>query len=120
MDHTQLQPVYALPFLLSSHILTCFRMRQLQQCVRAGTDEDVFKHIQYIARLHPGKYKEDPSLLVEFRSLASKTFTFVQTWESPPIDANTFCLYGKKFPAKEATRNFTDHVPNSLCPNEYV
>ena len=34
MDHTQLQPIASLPFLLSTSVLTCFTMVQLRESVR--------------------------------------------------------------------------------------
>ena len=34
MDHTQLQPIGSLPFLLSTSVLTCFTMVQLKESVR--------------------------------------------------------------------------------------
>ena len=38
MDHTQLQPVNGRPFLLATHVITCFRMIKLECSVRASGD----------------------------------------------------------------------------------
>ena len=36
LDHTQLKPITGRPFLLSSHIITNFKMAKLETSVRAG------------------------------------------------------------------------------------
>ena len=38
IDHTQLQPVDGRPFLLSTNVITCFKMIKLQTSVRAAGD----------------------------------------------------------------------------------
>ena len=38
MDHTQLQPVTRRPFLLSTHVITCFKMIKLHKSVRVSGD----------------------------------------------------------------------------------
>ena len=45
MDHTQLQPVNGRPFLLSTHVITCFKMVKLRTSVRATGDQD-FQRLQ--------------------------------------------------------------------------
>ena len=41
MDHTQLQPINGRPFLLSTHVVTCFKMVKLQSSVRDAGDVDL-------------------------------------------------------------------------------
>ena len=84
MDHTQLQPVEGRPFLLSSHVITCFKMIKLQSSVRASDDIELQRIIQ-IASMHYSAYVDDPELLVEFRTLVSNTCVFVENWDSPEI-----------------------------------
>ena len=62
MDHTQLQPVNGRPFLLSTHVITCFKMIKLQCSVRASGDQD-FQRMQEIICMHASKYFDDPELL---------------------------------------------------------
>ena len=76
MDHTQLAPVQAKPILVSSHILSCFKMVRLEYSVRFNSNLN-FQRVQEIARMLPSQYENDPSLLTEFKSQASQTFTFV-------------------------------------------
>jgi hypothetical protein len=113
IDHTQLQPVQGRPFLTSSHVISCFKMTMLSTSVRASNDPN-FQRIQEIARMHYQKYTENPSLLDEFKDLLSATCTFVPNWSSTEITPSTYRLYSKKFPAKEATRQFVSAVTQSI------
>ena len=40
MDHSQLPPVTGRPFLLSTHVITCFKMVKLESSVRAAGDSN--------------------------------------------------------------------------------
>ena len=113
IDHTQLQPVEGRPFLLSSHVITCFKMIKLQSSVRASDDIELQRIIQ-IASMHYSAYVDDPELLVEFRTLVSNTCVFVENWDSPEITPSTYRLYGKKLPANEATRQFINNVRQTI------
>ena len=84
-------------------------MVKLKTSVRAAGDPD-FQRIQEIARMHYSKYVSNPDLITEFKTLLSNTCTFVPSWTSPEITPSTYRLYGKKFPAKEATRQFVEAV----------
>lgn len=117
LDHTQLQPVRGKPFLVSTHVLSCFRMSRLQHSVRASNDKD-FQRIQTIARMHPAMYKRDSTLLPEFARLYNDVFTFVDDWSSKEIDPNTHRLYGRKVPAQEATELYVQQVRKFLPSNE--
>ena len=115
MDHLQLQPVVGRPFLLSSHILTCFKMVQLKTSVRAANDI-ALRRILEICCMHPSKYADNPELLTEFRSLLEQTCTFVNNWQDPEITPETFRLYGMRVPAVEATKEFVENVRRTVPP----
>ena len=117
IDHTQLQPVQGRPFLTSSHVITCFNMVKLSTSVRAAGDINL-QRIQEIARMHYSEYEKNPELIDEFKNLLLNTCTFVPTWSSNKITPSTYRLYSKKFPAKEATRQFVNNVRQSIAPNE--
>ena len=119
IDHTQLQPVQGRPFLTSSHVITCFQMTMLCTSVRASNDPN-FQRIQEIARMHYKVYQQQPELLDEFKLLLSNTCTFVSDWSDPEITPSTYRLYSKKFPAKEATRQFISAVTQSIESNHII
>ena len=52
LNHTQLQPINTLPFLMSSLILTSVIMVQLKESVRAAEDA-LFCEFQRIVRMNP-------------------------------------------------------------------
>ena len=70
----------------------------------------ILQRIQAIARMHPSKYNEDPSILEEFEHLLKNTCTFARDCSSSDITPNTFHLYAKIFPAKEGTKLYQDQV----------
>ena len=113
MDHTQLQPVQGRPFMLSSHVITCFKMVMLQTSVRASGDVQ-FQRLPDIARMYHMEYEEKPSLLDEFKNLLSETCTFVDSWSSPAITPSTYRLYGRRLPANDATNQFVSVVRQSI------
>ena len=119
MDHTQLQPVEGRPFLLSSHVITCFKMVKLETSVRAA-DDPALQRIQQIASKHYSLYIEDDDLLVEFRNLISETCTFVDNWNSLEITPSTYRLYGKRLPANDATKQFVDNVRLSIPADQLL
>ena len=119
MDHTQLQPIEGRPFLLSSHVITCFEMVQLQTSVRAAADVQL-QRIQQIASMHYSSYIDNTDLLDEFRNLLSETCVFVSNWNAPEITPSTYRLYGKRVPANEATKQFVDNVRLSVPSNELL
>jgi predicted GIY-YIG superfamily endonuclease len=109
IDHTQIQPFDARPFLTSIHVIPCFRMVALETSVRAGGDLTFFR-IQQIARFPYWMFEENPGLIDEFIQLLSDNFTFVDDWTSELITPSTYRLYSKKIPAKEAAQQFIDRV----------
>ena len=76
MDHTQLQPVKGRPFLLSTHVITCFKMVKLETCVRAAGDKD-FQRLQEITRMHFSCFNDETQLLNEFRDLLHNVPTYI-------------------------------------------
>ena len=109
MDHTQIQPFDARPFLTSVHCLSCFRMVALETSVRASGDPD-FERIQQIARYPYWKFENEPELIEAFVQLISDNCTFVEDWASEKITPSTYRLYSKKIPAKEAAQQYVDRV----------
>ena len=109
MHHTQLYSVTGRPFLVSSFIVTCFNMVGLKTSVRASDDEQL-QRIQEIARLPYGSYDEEPELLDEFSRLICDSCVFVDSWSAPEITPSTYRLYGKKHPAKEASKRFVEQI----------
>jgi hypothetical protein len=55
MDHRQLPPVTGKPFLMSSHVLSCFKFSVLDHSVRASQDSYLERTVN-IARMHPDLY----------------------------------------------------------------
>ena len=88
-------------------------MMKLTTSVRAAGDENL-QRIQEIARMHYSEYEKNEDLITEFKSLLRTTCTFVTTWSSNEITPSTYRLYSKKFPAKEATRQFVNNVRQSI------
>jgi hypothetical protein len=116
MDHTQIQPINAKPFLTSSHIITCFRMVNLSTSVRSSGDA-TNQRIQEICRYNHATLQQNPALVNEFLRLVSYNCTFVDSWTHDAITPSTYRLYGKRVPAKEASKNFTDRVRRSVTPD---
>eukprot|EP00957_Ditylum_brightwellii_P007087 537862-Ditylum_brightwellii.AAC.1 len=109
MDHTQLHSVTGRPLMISSFIVPCFKMVLLQTLVRANGDSNL-QRIQENVRLHYSVYDERPELLQEFTELVSNNCVFVDSWYSPEITPITYCLYGKRYLAKEASRHFVEVI----------
>ena len=118
LDHKQLQPVEGYPFLVSSHIISCFRFIVLQHSVRASGDIS-FQRLQNIAQMHPTKYEQDPSILIDFQNILRHKCTFVNDWNDPQITPSVFRLYGKKLPAKESSNDYINNVKQQLNTDEY-
>ena len=113
MDHTQIQPIKGHPFLISCHVIPCFKMVNLCHSVRASGDI-LFKRIQEIARYNYRKFAEEPELIEEFISLCSEHLTFVDNWDHVKITTATMRLYSKKVPARDASKQFVDRVRRQI------
>eukprot|EP00957_Ditylum_brightwellii_P119306 9101990-Ditylum_brightwellii.AAC.1 len=66
------------------------------------------QRIQEIVRMPYEVYNEKPELLDDFLNLLEQTCVFVNSWNSPEITPSTHCLYGQKYPAKDASMHFVD------------
>ena len=106
-DPTQLQPVRGRPFLVSPCIIPCYKIVSIKNSVRA--QDDNFFRIQQIARHNYQDLIDNSHLIDEFVDLCNG-FTFVDNWEDPEITPDTFCIYARNVPAKEASRNFIRSV----------
>ena len=113
MDHTQLQPINGRSFLLSTHVISCFKMAKLQSPVRVAGDVD-FQKLQAIIRMHYSHYIEHPELLDNLRVILRNVPTYVQTWTLSQISTDAYRFYGKRKPANEATQSFVD----TICANK--
>ena len=111
MDHKQLEPVTGKPFLLSSHIVSCFSVIRLQHSVRASTDLN-FQKLQVISRMSPNDITDD--IVNEFETLLSNTCTFVHDWSSPEITPSTVRFYAKRLPALQATKDFIENMKTTI------
>ena len=109
MDHTQLYSVTGRPMMVSSQIISCFTMVAFNTSVRAAGDP-ALQRIQQIARYHYAHYESHPEVIDEFKELICQHCTFVDTWNSEEITPDTYRLFGKKFPAKEASRRFVENI----------
>jgi hypothetical protein len=106
-DPTQLQPIRGHPFLVSPNVIPCYKIVQIKHSVRAQNPD--FFRIQQIARKNYKELLENPQLIAEFEQLCDG-FTFVPSWDSPLITHDTFRIYARNIPAKEASRNFVTSV----------
>lgn len=119
LDQKQLPPVRGKPFLTSPHILSCFKSYILKNSVRAHNDND-FSRLQYIARMSPRSYIENPNLLNTFKKLLEKCCTFVPSWTADIITPDVHRVYGKKHPAREACDAYVQQVKSKLNISEYI
>ena len=84
-------------------------MAKLDHSVR-GFGDTPFIEIQEIARNNHKILQKNCQLIARFRQLCSTSFTFVQTWDNPAINASTFRLFSKKVPALEVAQDYTRRV----------
>ena len=117
MDHKQLPPVKGRPFLVSSHIISCFKFSVLKHSVRAGQDYNLERAVN-IARMNPEEYNTD--LLHEFKELIANSFTHVNDWRNELITPDVFRVFSKKLPAKESIEEYIDQVKYQLQPHQYI
>ena len=115
MDHTQLQPVSGRPFILSSYVITCFKMVKLETSVRDYRDIS-FQILQHIVRMNYSKYTDFPGLFDELRDFLRNVPTYVDNWSSPIITADTYRLYGRRVPSNESTTDFINSIRANI-PN---
>ena len=109
IDHARLPLYVGNPFFISCHILSCFQIVRLEHSAHANADP-LYRRLQDIARIHPGKHVADPMFPTEFRDVASRLFIFVSDWNCKEIDQNPYSLYGKNITAKKVTAQYIEQV----------
>ena len=119
IDQKQLSPVKGKPFLTSPHVLTCFKAYSLCHSVRAHLDSK-FAEIQNISRMSSSVLKSNSALVKRFKELVGDCCTFVSSWQSPLIKPEVHRIYGKKKPAKQASREYVNNVKANLKKEQYV
>ena len=102
MDHKQLPSVKGIPFLVSSHIISCFKFSVLKHCARAGKDYNLERTVN-IARMNTEEYNSN--LLHEFEKLIVNSFTHVNNWRYELIKPVGFRVSPKKYQQKNQLRN---------------
>ena len=108
LDHLQIQPIHGRPFLTASGIMTCFKMVALKHSVRAIGSQYV--RLQSLVRKDYIDFENNPDLIATFREICSDIFTFVDTWEDDKITSQTFRVFSKRKPAKDALDNFQSQM----------
>ena len=88
---------------MSPCVIPCCKIIPVKNSVRA--QDDNFFRIQHIVRK---SYKEliDNSQLIDEFERFYEGFTFADSWDYPEITPETFRIYARNVPAKEASRNF--------------
>ena len=99
-DPTQLQPIKGRPFMVSPCIIPCYKVVQIKNSVRAQNEG--FFRIQQIARTKFKELEANYVLLTQEFTDKCNGFTFVNSWNDPEITPNTFRIYTRNIPAKEA------------------
>ena len=98
LDHLQIQPINGRPFLTASVVIPCFKMIALKHSVRAVGSEYV--KLQYLERKDYVEFDNNPDLLVRFREICSKIFTFVDSWNDDRTSKH-FVFLVKRFLQKQ-------------------
>jgi predicted GIY-YIG superfamily endonuclease len=108
LDHMQIQPINGRPFLTANAVIPCFKMIALSHSVRVSGSE--YLELQSLVRKDYIHFETDPSLIQHFREICSKIFTYVDDWNDERIKTNTFRVFSKRFPAKEALEIFQQRL----------
>ena len=116
-DPTQLQPIKSQPLLVSPNIIPCYKIIQIRHSVR--TQNHNFYRLQQIARMNYKELNDNADVINEFEQLC-EGFTYVESWDDPKITPDTFRIYARNIPAKEASRNFVESVKRIYNKEEYI
>ena len=92
IDAAQLYPIKGMHPLLSSHVITCFALLQLEHSVRAAFQFD-YICLQKITRLFPHQLKED--IKKEFIRLFCKCFQRVKHFHEKKSTYSNLCVQAK-------------------------
>ena len=112
-DHAQLGAIQGLPFLLSSHILTDFKLIRMKHSVRAHGDPKL-QEIQKITRMSPSRLRGNVELKEKFAKLIRENLKFVDDWDDPSIGPSTQKMYSKRNKAVKAAEESSQRIINSL------
>mmetsp|Transcript_1509 Transcript_1509/g.3368 ORF Transcript_1509/g.3368 Transcript_1509/m.3368 type:complete len:240 (+) Transcript_1509:263-982(+) len=119
LDDKQLLNINGYPFLMSPHILACFKFARLSHSVRSGADS-AWSRVQNITRLSRRELVNNPGVIREFKDIIINRCTHVSTWESKSFiaaalsssSASGIVNSEKHFPAKGCVRGL--HPPTTL------
>ena len=109
MDHAQLQPINASPFLCSTLILTTFTMVELKVSVRAANDA-LFCEFQQLTRMNPLLLRNDSEKKSRFYHLARTIFTYVRDWQDPRITPQMARMFSRRAVVKNSTALYTEQI----------
>ena len=104
LDHMQIQPIGGRPFLISSSIIPCFKMISLKTSVRAIGD--LYVELQSLVRKDFTDFERNPRYIERFRYICATIFTFVTNWTHSAITSQTFRVFTKKAPVRDALKLF--------------
>lgn len=107
LDHTQIQPINSTPFLISSHMNSCWTFVRLSQSVRAHSDPDL-QRLQVITRENPFSLRTDDDLKQEFFGLVRKLIKFVPSLDHPSITTNARVIFSRRNNVRHHIQNLTD------------
>lgn len=117
MDHTQIQPIKALPFLTSTLVMTCFSCVKLKHSVRAAA-EPLFCEFQQLTRMNPLQLLSDERIdgkthKERFYELANQLFEYVPSMSDDRVLPTMARMYAWKNPVKNAMALYTDDLIRS-------
>ena len=105
LDAKQTMNISGIPFLMSPHIITCFKLSKLQHTVRSSKDK-LQQEFILLSRKSASHFRSHPENLDRFIKLLSDNCTFVKNWNANIIDRNTLCVFLKREPCEIAKENF--------------
>ena len=117
MDHTQTQPINAMPFLMSTLMLTSFTFVKLNESVRASEDAP-FREFQQLTRTNPYVLRENLEMKARFLELAGNIFEYVDSFDDPKIRKNMSLVFARKSKVKNATALHVESLISNLRAND--
>ena len=108
LDHMQIQPIGGRPFLISNSIIPCFNMISLKVSVRVTGD--LYVELQSLVRQDFIEFERNPNLLQRVRYICSSIFSFVCNWNDPRITSQTFRVFTKRAPVRDALKHFQSYL----------
>lgn len=83
-------------------------MVSLTNSVRATGSQYI--KLQSLVRRDYRNFDNNPMLIQHFWEICSNCFTFVHNWDNEAITSNTFRVFSKGYPAKEALDEFQNQL----------